>query len=243
MGLRVHPRSASGSHVLMRIRTLAVLIAVVWLGITSIPSAQAQDGAQGTTSTTSPELAGAVGIGDNLWLTGAVITPADGPTRTLDAYQAAVFVQSWLPTAIYGGNDILQDPPPELPVNRVDISGQWGPGNIGWQTVYLATDGTSPYVSWPQDQPLATEPGGTPPPPADWFLGEARVLDAFNGEAELIDTQGTRDATSTTTVPGETAETATDTDGSSSGGVWAVIGAAILAAGVAAAFLMRRRSA
>lgn len=204
----------------MRSRTLAGLVALLCTGIITASPVQAQDDGQAP-DTTLRELPGAVTIGNGFSFTGAVITPPAGEDpRTLDAYQAAVFVQSWLPTSIFG-KDVRKDPPPDLPVYQIDIMGNWA-GPVGTITVYFATDGTTPYVAFPQDQPVATEPGGPPPLPADWFVPPARVIDAFNGDAELVDTAGTQ---TTTTTP-ESGGAPSDDSSTSSGWTWAAIAAA-----------------
>ena len=96
---------------------------------------------------------GSTAIDHNFAFTGATISsPADPTPRSLNGYQAAVFVQSWLPAAFYGKPE-LRDPPADVPVYRVDIMGSWGGHpQLGTQTVYYASDGTSAFVSYPQQQ-------------------------------------------------------------------------------------------
>jgi hypothetical protein len=190
-----------------------------------------------TTTTTIPVPDGAVPIGDGYSFTGATVTSPDGTTREMDAYQAAVFVQSWLGQALFATDDIVKDPPPGLPVHRVDIEGQWGvSAPVGRVTVYFAVDGETPYVAFPQDQGVATDPSAPPPEPADWFMPLPRVVDAFNGDAELIDTTGTQQATSTTTTEEAAAGDGQDDDGSP--WIWVAAGAAVVA--VVGGFLLLR---
>ena len=195
------------------------------------------------TTTTADPLAGMVGIGDDYYFSGAVITPADGSAvRSLSAYQAAVFAQSWLPTAFFGGPDIVRDPPPDLPVTRVDISGQWGvPGDLGVTTVYYATGPGQVYVGWPQNQPRAAAPGEPPPPPGNWFLAPARVTDALEGKADLVETAGTQAADDYLTATTEAGPQGADTE-SGEGADGAVrVAAAVAASGVLIALVWRRR--
>lgn len=209
----------------MRFRRFVVLSGLV-LALFATP-AHAQD--EGSTTTATEE---GVAIGDGYSFTGAVITPLEGgETRTLDAYQAAVFVQSWLGQAIFAREDILKEPSPELPVYRVDIQGDWG-DQVGRVTVYYATDGTTPYIAFPQTQGAVTDPNAPYPEPADWFVGVPRVIDAFEGNAELIETTGTQMATSTTTTPGsEQASGSSDDSTSPPVWVWAVAAAVVIIAG------------
>ena len=199
MGLRVHPTFASAMHSLMRLRAALGLCTIVVAGLAMVvlpAPAGADDGEHESTTTTASD-PGAVGIGDGLAFTGAVVTPlAGGESRTLDGYQAAVFVQSWLATGVYGNkSDIQKDPPAEAPVYRVDVTGNWG-GPTGTLTVYFAIDGKTAYVSWPENQEPSTVPT-TPPPPSNWFSPPDRAVDAFNGTAKLVKTAGTVAAGST----------------------------------------------
>lgn len=228
----------------MRVRTIALLLGLVMAGLALVPpvAAQDDDDHEGDTPTTSATLPDGVGIGDEIFLTGAVITPPDGAApRTLDAYHAAVFVQSWLATAYFGGKEIVRDPPPDLPVYRVDITGSWV-GTVGIQTVHYTDDGSTPYVAFPGLGPSPTMPD-PPPEPSGWFAAFPRVIDAFNGEAELIETTGTQQAaaqqaaatsTTTSTTSDTTEEAASPGGGSDPSVVWiaaALAGAAVLVGG------------
>ena len=122
----------------MRVRTLTVLIGL-FVAVLGTP-AHAQDEEEPTIPREEFPAEGPVPIGDGYAFTGAVITPPDGgPTRTLDAYEAAVFVQSWLPQMLFANPDQVRQPAPDLPVYRVDIDGSWVAGE-GRITVYYTTD-------------------------------------------------------------------------------------------------------
>jgi len=172
----------------MRIRPIAMMLAstVVGLVLVLAPSAAAHDDDPSTTTTALP---GSVAIGDGFAFTGAVIRSADGSVeRTLNAYQAAVFVQSWLADAFFGTPNV-QNPPPTLPVYRIDVTGTWGQLS-GALTVYYASDGKTAWLSFPQDQVPTANPT-SPPPPTNWFVPPTRVIEAFNGTATLQATIGT----------------------------------------------------
>ena len=218
--------------------TALLVLAVVLIGAPEMVGAQ-DDGSTNTTipvpegAVPIPE--GAVPIGDNFSFTGATVISPDGTTREMDAYQAAVFVQSWLGQAFFATEEIAKDPPPGLEVHRVDIEGSWA-GPVGRMTVYFAADGDTPYIAFPQNQDVVTDPNAPAPEPADWFTPVPRVIDAFNGDAELIDTTGTQQATSTTTE-----EAAADSDGQDDDGspwIWVAAGAAVVA--VVGGFLLLR---
>src|SRR5262249_25510239 len=125
------------------------------------------------------------------WYTGATVTPGDGsPPRTMNALQAAVFVQSWLGQAFFGSRS--SPPPPDVPISRLDVTGQWGQGQSGYPTVYYADDGVTVYLSSP-NAPLTDQPADPPPPPEVWFNGQPRVRDAYAGTVGLLALAGTVD--------------------------------------------------
>jgi cobalamin biosynthesis Mg chelatase CobN len=192
-------------------------------------------------ATTQPPTA--TPIGNGLAFTSAVITsPADPNPRTMNNYQTAVFVQSWLPTALYGKPEI-ENPPANVPVYRVDITGTWGsqPGLTGKQTVYYASDGTKAWVSYPQNQDVTMTPTEPPPGPATWFVPPHRVIDAFNGTAQLVETSGVDNANN----PAGQVVKQPDSSGSSSTPwiVYAiVVGAAVVIIVGGVMFFRRRRS-
>jgi hypothetical protein len=180
----------------MRPRTRAALLVIAVALLTAPPMAPTPAAAQdpSTTNTTYPVPEGAVQIGDGYSFTEATVMSPDGTTREMDAYDAAVFVQSWLGQAFFGGEEIVREPPGDLPVHRVDVEGAWA-GPIGRLTVYYASDGTTPYIAFPQDQQVVTDPNAPPPEPSNWFVAPPRAIDAFNGDAELIETTGVQQIT------------------------------------------------
>jgi hypothetical protein len=228
----------------MRVRWLIVAV-VLTLGGIGVPTAGAHEGPHKATDATTPD--GAVGIGDGVFLSGGRITPPAGEApRTLDAYHAAVFVQSWLAAAFYGGADIVRDPPPELPVYRVDSTGDWA-GSTGTVTVYYATDGTTPYIAFPGLVVWTDE--SEVPAPSNWFVAPPRVIEAFNGTADLVPSLGVETATSVaTTVPadgaaGPASPADVAEDQTTNPWPWVLVGATALAAAAGALWLRRRARA
>jgi hypothetical protein len=201
-------------------------------------------GAQ-TSPPTVTTLPGSTAIDVNFEFTGATISsPADPTPRSMTGYQAAVFVQSWLPDALYGHPE-LRDPPADLPVYRVDLTGAWGGDEpqVGYQTVYYASDGTTAYMSYPQDQVVTPTPSDPPPAPTTWFLPPTRAIEAFNGTATLIESGGTQAAAAATANGSRKAPTSNDSSSSST--PWVLYG--VLVAGavfvvVGAVLFIRRRS-
>jgi MYXO-CTERM domain-containing protein len=180
----------------------AIVRAVVALLFVLVSASPAVAQSDEQTTTIPP---GSVAIGDGLSFSGAHITNLTNPTeppRDLPAYQAAVFIQSFLPGAFFS-NPVLQDPPADLPVYRVDVDGVWGVINVGpyAQTIYYASDGSNVWLSYPQNQ---APTDASPPPPGNWFVASGLTSDAFNGHGVLQDTEGTREVTSTTAGPSQT---------------------------------------
>lgn len=226
----------------MRTRVLILLVAVVVAGLVVVAPASAGGDADGgpSPSFTAPETG--IGLDQGVFVNGAVVVPLDGgEERVMSEYDAAVFMQSWIATGFYGGADVIKPLPPGLPVHRIDFDGTWvgNPGNV---SAYFATDGTTPYVSFPGFA-VWTDPAGIPEP-TEWFTPPARVIDAFNGDAELIETGGVSLATS---VPPDPEDAAGSLSGGSSDDsdppwVWVAAGVGLVAA-LAGAVALRRRGA
>ena len=126
-----------------------------------------------------------VPIGGGLAFTGATVTGPlpSGATRTLDAYQTAVFVQSWLPAAIYGRTPVHSPPPPGARRYRVDTTGTWDGAEAPPTTraVFYATDGRAgeKALQMVQDICAVAEPGKT-------YLGKVvRIVD-FGAFVEIF---------------------------------------------------------
>lgn len=222
---------------------LAVLtVALLWSAAPSV--AQDPDGHDGEGGTTTPvSIPEGVGLDEGIFVTGAVVTPLDGgDTTRQDDYHAAVFMQSFLGTAYFGGPEVRRDLPPDLPIYRVDFSGTWvhTPGNV---TAYYATDGVTPYISF-TGFTVWTDPADAPPP-TTWFAPPERAIHAFNGEEDLVPTTGTYVATSIPQGSSEEASPPGSSPGAGSPGAdapwpWIAAGAAVLVV-LAGVYRQRRR--
>jgi len=212
-------------------------------GVVFAPHAVAS-GAQTPTTLppTSTSVPKSTAIDSGLAFTGATITsPSDPTPRSLDDYQTAVFMQSWLGEAVFGKPE-FQDPPADLPVYRVEVSQLVQRGQqpqVVKSSVYIASDGTTAYISVPREATTA------PPPPAPalgtWWIAPPRTLDAFNGKGTLVNTAAVQQANSPRTpVSPDNPST------SSSSTSWLtyalVIGAAVVLIGGGVMFFRRRRS-
>jgi hypothetical protein len=216
----------------MGIRIGAAALCLALAALVFAPPALASGDAASTTTTGATASTTGVAIGDGFSFTGATITSPGQPDRAFTAYQAAVFVQSWLPAAFYG-TPTMAAPPADLPVYRLDIAGNWG-GPTTILTAYFAEDGKGgSWLSFPQPQTGTTETN-PPPPPANWWIPPPRTLEAFHGTAKLEETLGTYNATSTTA----SALPAGSDSGSSSPWVWVLASVAVVAVG---AFVVIRR--
>jgi hypothetical protein len=189
-----------------------------------------------TSSTTPPSVA----ISGNYAFSGAVITgPGLAKPRTLNAYQSAVYVQSWLGGLYSGAPVVHHNPPAGLGVFEVDVTGNWG-GSIETRETFYASDGHRVWVAFPALDPISSTPGTRPAVITGWFVALPRVRQAFAGTAKLVPTGGTQQAS--TTVPRTTTVPAgsTTTGSAPSTGLWIAILLA-LAVLVAAAYWIRSR--
>jgi hypothetical protein len=212
-----------------RIRAAVAIPVLFATFLLSAPAYGATDSTQ--PARTSPTtLPGSVKI-DNGWAyTGAVITgPGLSQPRTLNAYQAAVFIQSWLGEAIFGHPQIV-NPPKSLGVYKVAVTGTWGSPNKATLPVYYASHGSTVWISFPATVG-ATPSGATPttsPPPAKWFVAPSRVKQAFEGTAKLVRTAGTE---TPTTAPVAAPVAVGHSGSSSTGWIIVLIAIGVLVAG------------
>jgi hypothetical protein len=145
-----------------------------------------------------------VTISGDFAFSGAVITgPGLSKPRTLNAYQSAVYMQSWL-GGLYSGAPVThQNPPAALPVYEVDVTGNWG-GTIETRSTFYASDGHRVWIAFPSLPPITKTPGTHPAVIRGWFVALPRVRQAFAGTAKLVETGGTQSvptSTTTTTAP------------------------------------------
>ena len=227
---------------MIRVRTIALVLSAFTAGLLWMTPAGADDSdhaAEGEVTTTPTSIPEGIGLDEGIFVSGAVVTPlSGGESRVMSEYEAAVFVQSWMGSAFFCLECEKTAPPPELPVFRIDAAGSWA-GDLGNVTAYYATDGTTAYIAFAGIEAW-TDPSAIPPP-SSWFVPPARVIDAFNGDAELIETQGTQFATSVPVAPDEEAVGSNE---SRSSRPWLWVGAgAIAATVVGGGLLLRRRRA
>jgi hypothetical protein len=175
-----------------------------------------------------------VGIYPGFAFTGGDIAIPGSPNvvRHLDAYQSAVFVQSWFGAAVTTRVK-HEKPPTRAHIYRVAVTGSWdGAGTSSTRAVYIAIDGARAWVAWPGQ---ASASLGS----LDWWVAPDRVVSAFNGTEKLVPTGGTDAlASTTTTVRQDQAATHSGNGGTSALGV---ILAAAIAGIVAIVVIMRAR--
>lgn len=179
-------------------RRLVVFAIVVGL-TASLPlaaaaSASDRAGARQERGTTTSSTPASVAIGGGLAFSGATITGPSRDVRRLNAYQSAVWVQSWI-GQLYYGKPSHERPPANLPVYRVDVTGNWG-GSIETRATFYASDGRLVWVAFPRLPPSRGHPVIT-----GWFAALPRVREAFAGTAKLELTGGTQTLPPTTAAP------------------------------------------
>jgi hypothetical protein len=149
--------------------------------------------------------------------------------RHLDAYQTAVFVQSFFAVAI-SGRVQHQHPAITAHVYRVDVTGSWnGVGTMSTAPVFFASDGTHAWIA-------AGVPANTPVPKLDFWIAPDRVVSAFQGTATLVPTGGVEAVTPSTTTLGRVP---THDDAGHTAWPW-IVGGIALVVGAALAFVATR---
>ena len=173
-----------------RILVSGALIALV--------AAATGSGAGAVTTSTTPT---SVQISGGYTFTGSVIVgPGLKRPRKLDAYQTAVWVQSWIGD-LYYGKPTHENPPAGLPVYEVDVTGQWGSGEaVETRASFYASDGKSAWVAFPSEPPVQVTPTAPPRVVTGWFLAPPRVIQTFAGRGTLAPTAGLSPQPSTTTT-------------------------------------------
>lgn len=184
-----------------------------------------------------------VAISGNYAFSGAVITgPGLSKPRTLNAYQSAVYVQSWLGSLYSGVTVVHEDPPAALAVYEVDVTGNWG-GSIETRATFYASDGRRVWIAFPALDPITSTPGTRPAVIKGWFVALPRVRQAFAGTAKLVPTAGTQ-TPSTTVAPPTTAPAGSTTSGSKTpAGLWITILLVLAAVAAASYWIGSRRRA
>jgi hypothetical protein len=178
-----------------------------------------------------------VTISGGFAFSGAVITgPGMAKPRRLNAYQTAVYMQSWLGSLYSGAPVTRRKPPAALPVYEVDVTGNWG-GSVETRSTFYASDGRRVWIAFPALAPITGTPGTRPAVISGWFVALPRVRQAFAGTAKLVQTGGTESLPTTTTAR---AATGSRNRGSDVG--WGIaIGLAVVAVAGATLWLVRSR--
>src|SRR5437762_14016294 len=78
-------------------------------------------------------------IGNGIVILGAKVACPRAAPRVLDSTQAAAFMQSWLPTSIFG-KVLSEKPPSNLPICHLAVGDRWDNPQAGELRVYSASD-------------------------------------------------------------------------------------------------------
>jgi hypothetical protein len=207
----------------------AVLVAALAL----VCLASAASGAT-TVSSTSTTVPSRVQISSGFEFSGAdVHTAAGRDTRHLNAYQAAVFVQSWIGAALYT-HPKHERPPATAPIERVDVTGTWGGGtDLATRAVFYASDGKNAYIAFPSS-------GDVPAGSLDFWIAPSRTMGAFAGTEKLVPTAGTN--TDTSAAPSSVAPPSAS-DGSHSSWSWVAAVLLVVLVALVIGVVVRRRRA
>jgi hypothetical protein len=180
-------------------------------------------------------------IGNSLTVQGATITgPCIRAKRELNSPQAAAFVQSWLPNAIFG-NPTVQDPPSALPVCRVSVRYMAAGKAFPPMQVDYASDGKTAWVALPRQ---ALWPGFFVSSHT-WTVALPTAVAAFAGKGKPVPVATGPPPTSTPTTTGIAAPPREGSSSSDSSDAPWIIAALVAGGGLVAAtgyVLVRRRA-
>src|SRR4051812_39832928 len=87
-------------------------------------------------------------IGGSLVILGASVTSPSRATRTLNSDQAAAFMQTWLPSSIFG-KVANENPPKGLRVSRVSVRYTYAGADEKPMLIFYASDGQVAWVGMP----------------------------------------------------------------------------------------------
>jgi hypothetical protein len=171
-------------------------------------------------------------IGAELAVQGATITGPciRAPKRELNSPQAAAFVQSWLPNALFGKPKV-EDPPASLPVCRVSVRYTAAGKRQTPMKVDYASDGKTAWTALP---PQALWPGVF----VDvhrWTVALPRAVAAFAGRAKPVPVATPPTSTTTPATTGNAAPTPTGKSGSDDSDLLWIIVALVVGIGLLAA--------
>jgi hypothetical protein len=213
-----------------RVCALFVVALALGVGGAGAAPAGAQDGNQGTD------------IGGQIFVQGATITGPciRAPKRELNSPQAAAFVQSWLPNAIFG-NPKVEDPPTTLPVCRVAVRYTVAGQGFAPMKVDYASDGKTAWVALPRQNLWP----GVSVTVHRWTVALPQAVAAFAGKGKPVPVATPGPSTSTPATTGSAAPApATGAGSDDSDALW-IIAALVVGIGLLAAIgyvLMRRRA-
>jgi len=180
-------------------------------------------------------------IGSSIVILGASVTAPSGSTRTLNSNHAAAFMQTWLPTSIFG-NIANENPPKSLPVSHLSVRYTYAGTSENPMVVYYASDGHTAWVGMPPQSLWF----GASVTSERWIRApdSAKTMAAFEGKLAAIPVPGSGTSTTTPTAAPDAANHSSGGGGTSSA-TWALIGAGIViaAAAVVGALRLRGRSA
>ncbi|MDP9335563.1 MAG: hypothetical protein M3Q30_19965 [Actinomycetota bacterium] len=175
-------------------------------------------------------------IGNGIVILGAKVTCPGSAPRQLDSTQAGAFVQSWLPSSIFG-KVVSEKPPSSLPICHLTVGDRWISPKAGELRVYYASDGDNVWVGMP---PQTIGPGATVDSER-WILAPfaERTKAAFEGHGVLIPV--TTPSTVVSSPTSVNAAVSHDRGSSSSGWLIALLVAALVVLGGVIMMISRRR--
>jgi len=180
-------------------------------------------------------------MGSGLVILGATVTTPSGAPRSLNSNQAAAFMQSWLPSSIFG-KVANENPPKSLPVSRLSVRYTYVGANENPMVVLYASDGRVAWVGMPRQSLWA----GAAVTSERWIRApeSPRTIAAFHGKLAAIPRPDTGPSTTNQSAANNAAKHKS-TDGGTSSTTWALIGAVVMiaAAAVIGALRMRARPA
>lgn len=178
-------------------------------------------------------------IGNGIVILGANVTCPGSAPRQLNSTQAAAFVQSWLPSSIFG-KVVSEKPPSSVPICNLVIGDRWLSPKAGKLRAYYASDGDKVWVGVPPQ----TLGAGATVDSERWIRSPFadRTKSAFAGHGTLVPV-ATAPSTTVSSPRKTSAKNAVSHDGGSSSRGWliALLVAALVVLGALVTMISRRR--
>ena len=179
-------------------------------------------------------------IGNGIIILGANVACPGAAPRQLDTTQAAAFVQSWLPTSIFG-KVVSEKPPSSVPICHLVIGDRWLSEKAGTLRAYYASEGYNVWVGVP---PQTLGPGAVVESER-WFRSPFadRTKLAFEGHCTFVPV-ATAPSTTVSSPRKTGANNAVSHDGGSSSRGWLIallVAALVVLGGVITAMSRKRR--